>query len=186
MIASSIDEHWRRRWLRAARRGQKATMLSQRWRTIGVVLPLMAAVCGLVSFGPSAVSQPAVRLAVITSIGLGETQLGIDDLRAIFLRKRLVWSNGKHIVPLNQPTGSSVRLAFDSSVLGFSPEQVSRFWIDARIRSGTEAPRTVAGDAMIVNVVKLLPGCIGYVPVEQASAAVRVVARIDAGRVLPP
>ena len=71
-------------------------------------------------------------------------------------------------------------------MLGFSADQVARFWIDARIRGGTQAPRSVAGDAMIANVVKLLPGCISYVAAEQPSGAVRVVARIDAGWVLAP
>jgi ABC-type phosphate transport system substrate-binding protein len=147
---------------------------------------LLAAICGICGYQPSASSQAPIKLAVITNIGLSEKQLGIDDLRAIFLRKRLVWSGGQHIVPINQPTGSAVRRAFDRAVLGFNADQVARFWIDARIRIGTQAPRSIAGDAMILNVVKLLSGCIGYVPADQASAEVRVVARIDAGRVFPP
>jgi ABC-type phosphate transport system substrate-binding protein len=151
-----------------------------------VVLPLLAATWSISGFRPSAASQPAVKLAVITPIALGEARLDIDDLRAIFLRKRLAWSGGQRIVAINQPPGSAVRLAFDKSVLGFSADQVARFWIDARIRFGTQAPRTIAGDAMIINVVRLLPGSIGYVPAERVTAAVRVVARVDSGRVLPP
>jgi ABC-type phosphate transport system substrate-binding protein len=150
------------------------------------VLLLVAAVGSLGSFRPSAVSQPPLKLVVITHSALAERQLDIDDLRAIFLRKRLMWSGGQHIVPVNQPSGSPVRVAFDRAVLGFSAEQVARFWIDARIRSGIQAPRTVPSDGMTVNVVKLLPGCIGYVPAELANAGVRVVARIEAGQVLPP
>ncbi|HKP57863.1 MAG TPA: hypothetical protein VJV78_14120 [Polyangiales bacterium] len=147
---------------------------------------LTAALAGIVGFQPSAQSQPPLKLAVVMNSAVGETQLGIDDLRAIFLRKRLVWSGGQHIVPINQPNGSPVRVAFDKTVLGFTPDQMARFWIDTRIRSGMQAPRTVAGDALIANVVKILPGCISYVAADQVSSAVRVVARIDAGRVLPP
>lgn len=161
-------------------------MLSHPWRRTVAALPLLAAVCGIGGFQPAAWSQAPTRLVVISQINVSEKQLSIDDLRAIFLRKRLVWSGGQNIVPINQPTGSPVRLVFDRTVLGFNADQVARFWIDARIRGGTQAPRSVAGDAMIANVVKVLPGCIGYVPAEQVNAGVRVVARIDAGRVLPP
>lgn len=161
-------------------------MLSDLWRRTLVISLLTMAICGVAGFRPAAHSQPPIKLVVIAHAALGEKQLSIDDLRAIFLRKRLVWSSGKHIVPINQPSGTPVRQAFDRAVLGFSSEQVARFWIDQRIRSGIQAPRTVTGDTMIMNVVKLLPGCVGYVPSEQVSAAVRVVARIDAGQVLPP
>ena len=161
-------------------------MLSNLVKRIGVVLLLTAATGGILAFQPSVQSQLPLRLAVVANAALSEKQLGVDELRAIFLRRRLVWSGGRHIVPINQPNNSPTRVAFDRAVLGFSPEQVARFWIDTRIRSGLQAPRTVAGDALIVNVVKLLPGCISYVAADQVSGAVRVVARIDAGRVLAP
>lgn len=161
-------------------------MLGDLVRRTGVVLLLAAVLGGILAFQPAAVSQPPLKLAVVMNSALSETQLSIDDLRAIFLRRKLVWSGGQHIVPINQPNNSPVRVAFDRAVLGFTPEQVARFWIDTRIRSGMQAPRTVAGDALIANVVKLLPGCISYVAADQVSGAVRVVARIDAGRVLPP
>jgi hypothetical protein len=146
----------------------------------------MAAGFGVGGFQPSALSQAPVKLVVITHPGVGESHLDIDALRAVFLRRRLVWSAGLHIVAINQPNGTPVRVTFDRTVLGFSQEQVARFWIDARIRSGMQAPRMIAGDAMIANVVRQLPGAISYMAAETLGVGVRVVARIDAGRVLPP
>lgn len=149
-------------------------------------MPLLAACLSAAAFRPVAVSQVAPKLIVIVHPTVTEKSLGIDDLRAIFLRKRLRWASGQDVVPINQATGSPARLAFDSTVLGFTADQVARYWIDQRIRSGLHAPRSIAGDAMVANVIKVLPGSIGYLPPGQANGSVHVVARIEGGRVLPP
>jgi hypothetical protein len=153
---------------------------------LGFAAALLALIAGA-PLGPSVgASQSTVALAVIANTGVPERHLDIDALRAVFLRKRLQWANGQHVIPLNYPAGHSIRLAFDRAVLGFGAGEAARYWIDARIRFGTQAPRTVAADAMLVRVVAQLPGCISYVPSKQVPAAAQVVARIEGGRVLAP
>jgi hypothetical protein len=141
------------------------------------------------SLRAAAESTSSAVLLVIVHGGVPDQQLDIDDLRAVFMRKRLVWSNGQNIIPINYPSGDPIRLAFDRAVLGFSSDESSRYWIDERIRHGTQAPRSIAGEGVLVRVVSALPGSISYRPVGQPlsqGVGVRVVARIQAGRVLPP
>ena len=135
---------------------------------------------------PSARSQPDASLLVIVHMGVPDARLDGDELRSIFLRKRTLWSNGQRIVPLNQPAGNAVRVAFDNRTLGFDGKQAARFWIDARIRAGTEAPMSIASEALLVRVVKQLPGSIGYVRASVALAGVRVVARVERSGVSAP
>ena len=155
-------------------------------RALGFVAALLALLAGT-PLGPAiGASQAAPGLAVIANNGVPERRLDVDALRAVFLRKRTRWSNGQQVIPLNYPAGHAVRLAFDRAVLGFGAAETARYWIDARIRFGTQAPRTVAAESMLVRVVAQLPGCISYVPNGQVPTAAQVVARIEGGRVLAP
>jgi hypothetical protein len=136
--------------------------------------------------GSRAASQAPLRLVVIVHPALREHELDIDDLRAIFLRKRLQWSGGQHIVPLNQLPDTPGRSAFDATVLGFERSDAARYWVDVRIRSGIHPPRGIAGETTIAAVVRALPGSIGYVTPEHLNPGVRVVARVEAGKVRAP
>jgi ABC-type phosphate transport system substrate-binding protein len=151
-------------------------------RGIAVLLVLFAAL----SVSPLAHSQADSPLLVIVHLGVPDARVDANELRAIFLRKRTLWSNGRRIVPLNHPPGSPVRVAFDRTTLGFSGDQAARFWIDARIRYGTEAPMSIASEALLARVVKQLPGSIGYVRGSAAPAGVRVIARVDRSGVSAP
>jgi ABC-type phosphate transport system substrate-binding protein len=162
------------------RRSANASLL------FGVGLSLLVGVASIVSFQPHAASQPSLRLVVIANASVPEKMLDVDALRMIFLRKRLAWSSGQNVVAINQPPGSPARLAFDTTVLGFDEDRAARYWIDARIRSGTQPPATAPTDAMMLRFVTTLAGSIGYVAAEHVSPDQRIVARIEAGRVVRP
>lgn len=143
-------------------------------------------VLALASFGTKAASQATAQLVVIVNPGISETRLDADELRAVFLRKRTWWRDKQPIIPINFPVGNGLRTAFDSAVLGFNGAEAARYWIDARIRSGTEAPMSIASAPLLARVIKQLPGSIGYVEAATVPAGVRVVARIEGNRVLAP
>ena len=149
-------------------------------------LALLCGLCAVLFFSPAAHSQAASSLLVIVHAGVPETRIDSNELRAIFLRKRTVWSNGQRIVPLNHPPGHPARLAFDSSTLGFNGNETARYWIDARIRYGTEAPMSIANEALLARVVKQLAGSIGYVRAVSVPPGVRVVARVERNGVFAP
>jgi len=67
-------------------------------------------------------------------------------------------------VPFNYPAKSDVRERFDSLVLGMSPEDVGRHWIDQRIRGQQSPPNTIPSPALLCRVVARLPGAIAYMP----------------------
>ena len=87
------------------RRSAKASLL------LGVGLALLVSVAGPVSLRPRAVSQPALKWVVIANASVPDKTLDVDGLRMVFLRKRLTWSSGHNVIPINQPPGSAARLA---------------------------------------------------------------------------
>jgi hypothetical protein len=112
--------------------------------------------------------------------------LSTSELEALFTRAQTRWSDGKPVVPLSFPTGSTLRERFDRAVLRLDPKQVARFWLDQRIRGLGQPPKQALNTAMMLKVVANLPGGIGYVPTLKSPSGVRVVARIVQGKVSSP
>jgi ABC-type phosphate transport system substrate-binding protein len=118
------------------------------------------------------------RLAVIVHPKTPVSSLSEDELVAIFTMSQRRWSDGETI-------GTSTRVYFDDAVLGMSPDQAARFWIDRRIRDGGSSPLKTPNATTMLKVVASLARSIGYVPEAQLGPGVKVVARVINGRVLP-
>lgn len=128
---------------------------------------------------PRASSQQPSAFLVIVHPSVGVAALDQRALQMIFLRRRLTWDDGTRILPFNYPAGHALRASFDRMVLGFSPDATARYWIDARIRAGGEAPRSLGTPALATRVVTQLRGSIAYVPEEESTNGLRVVARVS-------
>jgi ABC-type phosphate transport system substrate-binding protein len=125
------------------------------------------------------------RLAVIVHPKTPVSSLSEDELVAIFTMSQRRWSDGETIVVFNMNPGTSTRVYFDDAVLGMSPDQAARFWIDRRIRDGGSSPLKTPNATTMLKVVASLARSIGYVPEAQLGPGVKVVARVINGRVLP-
>jgi hypothetical protein len=75
---------------------------------------------------------------------------------------------------------------FDSVVLGMNPDEVARYWIDRRIRGDSRPPRKVQSASTVLALVAKSEGGIGYVPLADVNASVKVVARVEGGQVKAP
>lgn len=124
---------------------------------------------------PPSRAQPDKRIVLI----VGKAATSISDVDGAMVRRAfeghpVEYASGKRLVPFNAPAESSMRQRFDRMVLGFTPEEVGRFWVDQRIRGQALPPRTVASPAFGVRVVAALPGGITYVPEDVVNDTVRV------------
>lgn len=122
------------------------------------------------------VVHPTSKLLAMTKAQLG----------SIFSSSRRPWDDGSSIVAFSYSHKNEVRQAFDLAVLGLSPDQVGRFWIDQRIRDGLRPPRQVPDATLMVRLVAQMGGSIGFIPAALADQSVRIVARVRNGVVLPP
>jgi hypothetical protein len=153
---------------------------------------ITAAVCWLalpwaVSSTPVLHAEDEVELAVIVHSDNALTSVSAAELESIFTSSRRHWRGGSNIVAFNYPPKHPLRVRFDKAVLRMDPDEVSRFWVDQKIRGRRGAPRQVPSARLMVRVVERLPEAIGYVPKDElGSHEVKVLAWIRGGRVVEP
>jgi ABC-type phosphate transport system substrate-binding protein len=136
--------------------------------------------------GAPASAQAPPSLAVIVHPGTPVKSLSGAELAAIFSGGIKYWKNGVSITIFNAPANTPPRTTFDSVVLNMTAEQVSRYWLDRRIRGEGTPPRQVPSPELAARLVAALPGAIGYVPEDKVGPNVKVVARIRLYRVVAP
>jgi hypothetical protein len=116
-------------------------------------------------------------LAVIVAKGSGLSELSSAQLTRMFMGD-LVDSGGRRLIPLNRAITTEEREEFDRVVLGKSPDEMARYWIDRKIRGQSGAPKAVEPVDVYERVIAKLDGAIGYVRVGQLRTDVKVI-RID-------
>jgi hypothetical protein len=107
-------------------------------------------------------SADSTRLQLITSKSNALADLSLANLRQAYQGKQVL-VGGMKLVPINHPPGSPGRVVFDRVVLGMTPEEVGRYWIDQKVRGGDSPPRTIDSVGLLLRVVAALPAAIAYV-----------------------
>jgi len=144
--------------------------------TVKDVLALLAvglALAGALTGQPRPADAADVPLAVIVGEASPLTNVSKSTLRRAFLSEPTVEA-GVKLLPLNQNPGSAERSRFDSAILGLQPDDMSRFWIDQRIRGQGSPPRAIPSVALLGKLLAHLPGAISYVKATEIPASVKV------------
>jgi hypothetical protein len=124
--------------------------------------------------GSLALAEPPVRLQLVTAKANAIRDITFPDLRQLYRGKRISVAGVKVIV-FNHPAGTPDRVGFDHVVLGMSPDEVGRFWVDQKIRGGDPPPRTIDSASLLLRVVAALPGALGYVREGFSSPELKIV-----------
>jgi ABC-type phosphate transport system substrate-binding protein len=136
--------------------------------------------------GGGAAHADGDEIAVIVNKTNGIGPMNRSQLSALFKAKSSQFPGGARATAVNLPPESPARQAFDSAVLGLKPDEVERFWVDSKIRSGVGSPRKLPGAGALVRFVSSDESGIGYVPTSELADGVRVVARIRGDQVVAP
>jgi hypothetical protein len=123
---------------------------------------------------------------VIAHNSVPVTKLSHEELRPIFQTRKTSWPDGSSVRPFNLLPTAHARQVFDDVVLGLTPELMPRYWIDRRVRGEAYPPKTVPSEAIMLKVIKSLPGAVGYVEAPSIDPAVKVLARVVGGQVVAP
>jgi hypothetical protein len=108
---------------------------------------------------PAGAAEGRLVVVVARASPIDGVTLGL--LRRVFLSQP-VDEKGLRLVPFNAPPLAPERVLFDRRVLGMSPDEVARHWVDQRIRGEADPPRTIASAKLLKQVVARLPGAISY------------------------
>ncbi len=139
-------------------------------------------VLGAVGLGHrSAHAQGADSLAIVVAKESPIQELSEFELKKLYLGANITDASGQRIVPFNQAPSSPDRVLFEERVLGMTPDEVARHWIDHRIRGGGAAPKAISPSELLQKVVSRMPHSLGYVRVANVQQDVRVIA-IDGNR----
>lgn len=117
------------------------------------------------------------QLVVVIAASIPVVDISSATLRRVFTGYATELG-GKRLIPVNQIPNSTYRTRFDRAVLGLTPDEVGRFWVDRRIRDESPPPRTVPSVELAVRLVASLPGIITYVSADLLNAKVRAL-RVD-------
>jgi hypothetical protein len=153
---------------------------------VHILLVGVVALAALAMPGRSGRAEPAAGDLVVIVNAVNKQVPSAAMLERIFLRKEMAWDSGERVIPLNASPESERRQRFDRVVLGMTPDEAARYWLDQRIRGGGAAPREVGDAVLTVKLVAKLTGTIGYVPAEVSLSGVRVIARIHNDKVVAP
>jgi hypothetical protein len=139
---------------------------------------LVLLLCAVPSLERAARAADRVILAVFVSKDSSVQDLKMSELRRIFTNADDSAFSGQRSVPFNHTAHSADRVGFDQTVLRMNPDEVSRFWIDRKIRGLPGPPRAVDSLSQLLHLVARNTGGIGYARPAQVTGEVRVI-RID-------
>jgi hypothetical protein len=115
-------------------------------------------------------------LAVVVAKNSPIQQLSQFELKKLYLGANINDSAGERIIAFNQAPNSPDRVSFEQRVLGMTPDEVARYWIDRKIRGEGGAPKSVGSAELLQRVVSKLEHSVAYVRADQVRPDVRVVA----------
>jgi hypothetical protein len=84
--------------------------------------------------------------------------------------------DGQPAVPFALAPNRPERHAFDQIVLGMSPDEANKYWIDRRIRGQGNPPKSAPSPDVMARAVASFPAAIGYLPPSALTPALKPVA----------
>jgi hypothetical protein len=119
----------------------------------------------------SATAVSAGELAVIVNPANPQATLDAKAVKSHFLKSVAAWANGEKVRPVDSSADAGARAAFVSKVLGMSPTDFERYWLEKQYASADNPPTKAPDDASVIKLVKAFKGGIGFVSKEAAAAA---------------
>jgi hypothetical protein len=128
---------------------------------------LLVALVGFAGVGAGGSSRLALAtgdgLVLVVAKGNPIGNVSKAELNRIFSGDA-IRIDGEPVVPFALATSLAERHAFDQVVLGMSPDEVSKYWIDRRIRGQGNPPKSAPSAEVMAKVVASFPSAIGYLP----------------------
>ncbi|MGE0681412.1 MAG: hypothetical protein AB7P69_11010 [Candidatus Binatia bacterium] len=142
-----------------------------------MVTRLLVLALVLTILAPSRIAGQEVRVAVIIH-PKRHAELSIEEVAQIYLRRKRFWDDGSAIVPLNLPSGTSLRARFSGRVLYQTEPRLADYW-NRQYFYGILPPATLASTEAVRRYVASDPNAIGCVPVSEIDGSVRVVLHLE-------
>ncbi len=121
----------------------------------------------------------AVAIVVHPQVDIDD--LSFDQLKSIFLAEQQHWPDRSRITLLVRAAIAPERDLILTEIYGMSEDRYRRYWIGKMFRSEVASgPKIVFSTDMLRDLVTVIPGSIGFVPVSEVGPDLKVI-RIDGG-----
>jgi len=128
--------------------------------------------CGLLWASQLGAAEPRVRVITHRNRSANLTE---SEVRAIYLKQKLFWSDGQPIIPINREAGTEARELFSKKVFGQDSRRLASYWNQRYFEAGEFPPATLASDEAVIRFVAGSENAIGYVTLENVGDAITVV-----------
>ena len=145
--------------------------------TVSALVTLAAAALMFSKVEAQTADVEAVAIVVHPQVAVDD--LSLDELKSIFLAERQHWQDRSRITLLVRAAMAPERDRVLSEIYGMSEDRYRRYWIAKMFRSEVASgPKTVFSTEMLRDLVTVIPGSIGFVPVSEVGPDLKVI-RID-------
>jgi len=117
----------------------------------------------------------AADWAVVTSPSSPVASISKADLKRVFTGKKRDIS-GVKVVPFMLSDANPAAQSFLKDVVGMSPEEYKKYWIDAQVKGDGTAPATQKTSATAILVSADIPGALAVVEKSAVNGTVKEVA----------
>ena len=104
----------------------------------------------------------AEELVVIVNAANPNASLTQQQAKAYFLKKSPSWANGEKVRPVDRDGDSPERTAM-LKILGYSSDELKRYWIERQYASADQPPASVPDEASVLKFVSFFKGGIGFI-----------------------
>lgn len=129
----------------------------------------------LMAWRPIAAGEP---LVVITAANNPISNLSLDTLKLIYLRKKAMDDEGNRWIPLNLPLADPLRKGFSLSLFKMLPEEQDEYW-NIQYFNGIIPPKVMASEEAVLRFVAMTNGAVGYVHKQNVDSRVKVLLTIN-------
>ena len=145
--------------------------------TVSALVTLAAAALMFSEVEAQTADVEAVAIVVHPQVAVDD--LSLDELKSIFLAERQHWQDRSRITLLVRAAIAPERDRVLSEIYGMGEDRYRRYWIAKMFRSEVASgPKTVFSTEMLRDLVTVIPGSIGFVPVSEVGPDLKVI-RID-------
>jgi len=124
------------------------------------LLALLALVAMLPVRASSQIQNRPDDILVVANKGVPTTKLSVDDVRAMFLKRKVTWDGDLPVVPVHPNAASPLRAEFLKRVIQLSAADETRYWEDQKIKHGIIGPKVFPNPLKAVYMIK---GSLSYI-----------------------
>lgn len=125
-----------------------------------------------------ALALHAADFVVVANKDNGPSTLSRAELKRMYTGRQTSLSSLR-IVPINLPLDSEIARKFLDQVVGMSPEEYKKFWVEQQVRGQATAPMIQRSSDNATAVVSELPGGVAYVEPGTDTSKVKTVTISD-------